>query len=213
MNKIPLILVGGGGHCRSCIDVIELEAKYSVKGILDNKEKPGDLVEGYSILGNDELIDELSEKGHHFLITVGQIRSADTRLKIYEHLKSIRATLATIISPRAYVSARSKIGEGTIMLHGSVVNAGVKIGVNGIINSMVLIEHDAYIGNHVHISTGAVVNGGCVVGDQTFIGSGSVVANAITIGNNVVIGAGSVVIKDIKEPGVYAGNPCQLIKE
>ena len=33
-----LILLGGGGHCKSCIDVIEQESKYTIEGILDKKE-------------------------------------------------------------------------------------------------------------------------------------------------------------------------------
>ncbi len=212
MNRIPLILVGGGGHCRSCIDAINLEGKYVIEGILDNKERAGKQIDSYAIIGSDELIEELAAKGHNFLITVGQIKSADVRLAIYKRLKMYNALLATVISPKAYVAATAQIKEGTIILHGSVVNADASIGVNSIINSMSLIEHDAVIGNHTHISTGAIINGGAVIGDNTFIGSGAVVANNIHIAENIVIGAGSVVVKNIMQPGVYVGNPCKKIK-
>ncbi len=30
--------MGGGGHCKSCIDVIEQEGKYKIAGIVDAKE-------------------------------------------------------------------------------------------------------------------------------------------------------------------------------
>ena len=33
-RKIP-ILIGGGGHCKSVIDVIEQEAKFEIAGIVD----------------------------------------------------------------------------------------------------------------------------------------------------------------------------------
>ena len=39
MSKNNLILIGGGGHCKSCIDVIEQENKFNITGILDVKEK------------------------------------------------------------------------------------------------------------------------------------------------------------------------------
>lgn len=211
MNKLPLILIGGGGHCRSCIDVIELEARYSIEGILD-KEKVGQQVYGYTILGNDELIDEFAAKKYHFLITVGQIKSAEIRIRIFEQIEKCDAILATVISLKAYVSPNAKLGAGTIVLHGSVINAGASIGANNIINSMSLIEHDVKVGNHVHVSTGAILNGACSVGDKTFIGSGSVIANNIRIGDSIIIGSGSVVINDIMEPGIYAGNPCKKIK-
>jgi len=34
MMKSELILVGGGGHCKSCIDVIERQGKYRIAGII-----------------------------------------------------------------------------------------------------------------------------------------------------------------------------------
>jgi hypothetical protein len=37
MKKV--FLIGGGGHCKSCIDVIENENKYKIKGIIDKKKK------------------------------------------------------------------------------------------------------------------------------------------------------------------------------
>ena len=35
MPKKPLILIGGGGHCKSCIEVIESTDEWEIKGILD----------------------------------------------------------------------------------------------------------------------------------------------------------------------------------
>ena len=142
MKKLPLILIGGGGHCRSCIDVIKLEDKYSIEGILDANESPGQQVDGYVILGNDNLIEELVHKEYHFLITVGQIKSAEIRLKLFEKLQQHNAILATVVSPKANISPDAKIGKGTIVLHGVVINAGAVIGLNCIINSLSLIEHD-----------------------------------------------------------------------
>lgn len=213
MNKLPLILIGGGGHCRSCIDVINLENKFSIEGILDAKETPGRQIDDYTILGGDDMIEELVKKGYYFLITVGQIRSANVRITLFDKLKKYSAKLATIISPRAYVSPNSKIGVGTIILHGAIINAGAVIGQSSIINSLSLAEHDATVGNHTHISTGALINGGCSIGDNTFIGSGSVIANNITVGDRIVIGAGSLVLKNITQPGVYAGSPVKKLKD
>lgn len=49
------------------------------------------------------------------------------------------------------------------------------------------------------------------IGDNVSIGSNATIL-AVTICNHVVIGAGSVVTKDIKTPGVYAGNPARLLR-
>ena len=53
-SKEDLILIGGGGHCKSCIDVIELEDKYRIAGIVDLPEKLGQFLMGYSYLAVDD---------------------------------------------------------------------------------------------------------------------------------------------------------------
>jgi len=211
MNKNSLILIGAGGHCTSCIDVIETEGKYQIKGILDAKEKIGQQVLGYAVTGCDEDIADLVKQGHHFLITIGQIKSAGTRKNLYHQLKSLNANLATVISPHALVSKHALIGEGSIIMHGVTLNAGAIMGINCILNTACTIEHDARIGNHCHISTHAVLNGDVRIGDEVFVGSGSIISNNVKITSNVVIGAGSLVLKDIKEKGTFAGHPVKNI--
>lgn len=157
MNNI--ILIGGGGHCISCIDVIEAENKYKIVGILDSKEKVGQKVSGYKIIGSDEMISELLSQTNYFLITIGQMTPYSKRDGIFSYLKEIGAKIATVVSPLAYVSHNAKIGVGTIVMHGAIINAGVSVGDNCIINSMALIEHEAFVENNCHISTGVVING------------------------------------------------------
>ena len=41
MIKEKLILIGGGGHCKSCIDVIEQEGRFDIDAIVDVEEKLG----------------------------------------------------------------------------------------------------------------------------------------------------------------------------
>lgn len=181
MKKIYLI--GGGGHCKSCIDVIESTGKYAIQGIFDVKENIGNEVLGYKIVDTDENISIYAGPNIYFLITVGQIKSSALRVKLF----SLKLQLATIISPRAYVSKHASIGAGTIIMHDAFVNAGAQIGANCIINSKALIEHDSKVGDHCHISTAAVVNGDCVVGARTFIGSNTVMKNGRNIGPDNVI--------------------------
>ena len=47
MSKKEIILIGGGGHCKSCIDVIESTNDFSIAGIIDSKDKIGDSILGY----------------------------------------------------------------------------------------------------------------------------------------------------------------------
>jgi len=206
-----IILIGGGGHCKSCIDVIESTGRYKTFGIIDVAEKLQQKILGYKIVGVDEDIPKYAKQGIGFLITAGHIKSSSVRKKIYDQLTSSNAILETIIASTAHVSSHARLGAGTIVMHHALVNADAYIGSNCIINSHSLVEHDAKVGDHVHISTMSVINGGCSIGSGTFIGSNSVVNQGITICEDVVVGAGSVVHRDISSPGIYAGNPYKKI--
>ena len=188
-----IILIGGGGHCKSVIDVIEKEGRFKIVGIVDVPELLGTDVLGYPVIGNDSDIDNLSNKYTHALITVGQIRSPETRIRLFNLIKKVGFICPTIISPRAYISEHSIIGSGTVVMHDVLINAGAFIGNNCIINSKALIEHDSKIFDHCHISTNALVNGGVTVKSGCFLGSGSITNNLITIEENSFIKAGAII--------------------
>ena len=208
MNQKNLILIGGGGHCKSVIDVAE-SAGYNILGVLDMPEEVGKSVLDYKVIGTDDDIPQYADKAE-FIITVGFIKNPTIRVRIYNKVKEAGGKLATIVASTAHVSRYATLGEGTVVMHQAVVNAGAQVGANCIINTFCNIEHDAVIGDQCHISTGTMVNGDCKVGERVFIGSQSVLANGITVGDDIVIGAGSVVRKSISEKGVYAGNPAIL---
>lgn len=206
----PLILVGGGGHCKSVIDVAE-SAGYNILGILDRPEEVGKKVLGYDVIGTDDDMAKYVDQAE-FIVTVGQITSPDLRIKLHKMLEQVGAKLATIIAPTAHVSKYAQLGTGTVVMHQAVVNADAKIGTGCIINTFANIEHDVVIGDYCHISTGAMVNGGSTVADGTFVGSQSVINQCVKIEQGGVIASLSVVNKDIAEKGIYAGNPAKLIK-
>lgn len=207
--KRSLILIGGGGHCKSVIEVAE-SAGYEIKGILDMPDEVGkEVLPGHKVIGTDDEIPQYVEECD-FIITVGFIKNPALRIKLYNKVKAAGGRLATIIASTAHVSKYAELGEGTVIMHHAFVNAGAKIGDNCIINTFVNIEHDAEVGNQCHISTGTMVNGECKIGENCFIGSQSVCANCIEIASDIIVGAGSVVRKSIRVKGIYAGNPAIL---
>ena len=191
MKKI--ILIGGGGHCKSVIDVIEQEKKYKIYGIIDKPEFLGTKILKYKVIGNDLDLKSFAKEVKNALITVGQIKSAKLRIKLFKLAKKAGFILPTVISPNSYVSKYSKIGNGSIVMHQSIVNANTSIGDNCIINSKALIEHDCSISNHCHISTNATINGGVKIGSKCFIGSNVTTKNNIKIKENSFIKAGTII--------------------
>lgn len=188
--KKKLILIGGGGHCASCIDVIEQEGQYEIYGILDSKFTTDTIISGYRVVGDDKEIGKYAKRGFHFLIVVGHLGNSEVRKRLYKLVLSCGGQPATIISPRAYVAKSAKVSQGSIVMHDALINVGATVGVNCIINTKSLIEHNCTIGAHCHISTGAVVNGDVTIGSGTFFGSNATCKQGITVKKDSFIKAG-----------------------
>lgn len=186
-----LILIGAGGHARSCIDVIEVQGVYRIIGLLDIPEKIGTDVLGYPVISSDEGMAYYASLGVYFLNGLGQIGEAPLRWKMSEKLDELGARLATVISPLAHVAVSAKVGEGSIVMHHALVNACTSIGRYAIINSKALIEHDCIVGDACHVSTGAILNGGVVVGDFGFIGSHATVIQGVHLKPHACVKAGA----------------------
>lgn len=179
MDKI--LLVGGGGHCKSVIDVIEQEGKYTIVGIVDKKELIGEEVLGYKVIACDTDLEELFKEYKYALVTVGQVKSNALRVKLFNQLKKIGYTLPTVVSSLAYVSKYANIEEGTVVMHHALINVNVNVGKNCIINTKALLEHDVVVEEHCHVSTATVINGGTIVKANSFVGSNTTTKELVEI--------------------------------
>jgi sugar O-acyltransferase (sialic acid O-acetyltransferase NeuD family) len=211
MAKEQILLLGGGGHCKSVIEAIESQGHYQIAGILDSPDKVGQTTLGYPVIGTDDELGKFIDRIPNVLITVGQLKDAGKRQHLFTFAKSAGAVLPVIIASTAYVSKHAVIGEGTVILHHAVVNADAQVGTNVIVNTGAIIEHDAKVGDHSHISTGAVINGGCEVGSRVLTGSNAVLNQGIKVEENSIVGAGAVVIQHVKKGTVVVGNPAKPI--
>lgn len=206
MPEKKVILIGGGGHCRSCIDVIEKGKVFSIAGIVEKNGKDiSESIFGYPVIGFDNDLEALKKQYDYALITVGQMGSPTLRQGLFKRLKQIGFVFPVVVSPLAYVSKYAKIKEGSIIMHHAIVNAGARVGKNCILNTRCLIEHDAKIGNHTHISTGAVLNGKTEIGSGSFVGSGATIIQGLKLPDNCFLKAKSLVAstKDVK---ILTGN-------
>lgn len=215
MEKNPnknLLLLGGGGHCRSVLDCALASGEYDRIGIIDTADRG--MIGGIAVVGTDDDLPRLFEEGwNHAFITLGSIGRTAVRRRLFDLSREIGFQIPVIADPRAVVSPYARIGEGTFIAKKAVVNAGCRVGRCAILNTGSVLEHDCRTGDFVHISPGAILCGHVTVGDDSHIGAASVVRQEITIGSNVLIGIGSVVVSDIPEGARAYGNPCRPVKQ
>jgi sugar O-acyltransferase (sialic acid O-acetyltransferase NeuD family) len=213
-NKKKLILLGGGGHCKSIIDTLKLLDDWSDIKIIDSKIEIGTFVNEIEVIGNNEVLLELFKKGYKYaFVAMGSVGNTVPRKTLYGLLKSIGFIIPSIIDKTSYISSYSTIDEGTFIGKNTVINANVKIGKCVIINTGSIIEHDCEIDNFVHIAPGSVLSGSVKVGSDTHIGTNSTIKNNVIIGKNTIIGVGSVVVNDINSDIIAYGNPCKEVKK
>jgi len=193
-----ILLLGAGGHARACIDVIEQHRGFAIVGAIGTLPEVGARILGYRVLGTDADLARVRDE-HAIaaaIVAVGQIKTAAPRIRLFAVLEAMGIATPVIVSPRAYVSPHAEIGAGTIVMHGTVVNAGARVGRGCILNSHAVVEHDVEIGDHCHVASNAAINGGVKVGSGTFVGSGTSVREGVVIGAGSVIGMGQRVLAD-----------------
>jgi sugar O-acyltransferase (sialic acid O-acetyltransferase NeuD family) len=205
MKKPNILLLGAGGHARCCIEVIETNGVFNILGLIGESSELGRKELGHEVIANDAQLGELRDICDFAIVAVGQIKSPQKRIQLFDLGKSYGYEFPSIVAPTAHVSKHASIGDGSIVMPGSVIMPGAKVGQNCIVNSQSLVEHDTTVEDHCHISTGAVINGGSKVGRGSFVGSGTVTKEGITIGSDCFIGMGQALKQDVAAGHKYFG--------
>lgn len=208
-----IILIGGGGHCKSVIDTLKEIDKFNIIGILDLKDKVGTNISGIEIIGTDDDMEDFFKKGIKYgFLTVGSIGDVSLRRRTYLRAKKIGYIFPNIIDRTSIISKDINIGYGNYIGKGTIINTNSTIKNNCIINTGAIIEHDCYIEDFSHIAPGTTMSGNVSIGENTHIGTNTTIIQNIKIGDNTIIGAGSVVVKDISQNKIAYGNPCKEVK-
>lgn len=194
------------------IDLIKTSGKYEIIGILDSQLKIGSEVAGIPVLGNDDLLSDLYDRGiRNTCIAVGSIKDNSRRKMLYEKVKQIGFSVPYLVHQSSITSEKVSIVEGVQIMAGAIVQTDSLIGENAIVNTGAIIEHDCKVGRHVHICPGTVISGGCEIGDEAFIGVGATVIQGVKIGSNAIVAAGAVVINDVADGRKVMGVPAKQV--
>jgi len=196
-----MILYGASGHAKVIIEILE-NSGITIDELFDDNQLISNLC-GYkcSVYSEVKILD------NQLIISIGENR---TRKFVAEKIGKIKYGLAIDIT--SSVSTRAKIGAGSVVMPGAVVNSGTVIGEHSIINTNASVDHDCLLGSFVHVSPGSSVAGNVTIGEGTHIGTGASIIPNIKIGKWCVVGAGTVILKDIPDFAVVVGNPGRIIR-
>lgn len=208
-----ILLIGSSGHAKVVLDVVEKEAKYQIIGFLDPFRKIGETTLGYPVLGKEEdlfkLRSEYQIKG--IIVAIGD---NFLRAKVANRLRTIDGDLPFIssIHPSAVIGKNVKIGVGTVIMAGVVVNPDSKIGNFCIVNTKASLDHDSVMEDFSSLAPGVTTGGNCSLGQFSVLSLGCSVIHGVQIGEHTVIGAGSVVLKTLGPLVLAYGCPAKVIR-
>ena len=208
MSKV--IILGAGGIAIVAAEIARAQG-FEIVGFLDDcAEKRGSIFCGAPVLGGFDLLPGLRADVPQAVVAFGNCHG---RLQVAKRVLSFGFSLPRLFHPSAIVSHTASVGEGAIVMPGTVISSGARIGNNIILNTAASVDHECSIGHGVHIGPGARLSGLVSVGDATWIGIGTVIRESIRIGHNVLVGAGSLVLKDIQDDVVAYGSPARVIRD
>lgn len=210
--KEEYIVLGAGGHAKIALDILKLN-NMNIYGLTDAHYCDGAMCMGYPILGTDDVLNDLYQKGiRNAAMGIGHIGNPRIRNQVYHSAKIMGFQFPNIIHPRAIIADNVVMGDGNLLAAQAVLNPEASMGSLCIINTAAVVEHEVLIGSGVHIAPNATVLGRAQIGDDTFVGAGSVILQGVTVGKNCIIGAGAVVLEDVPDNSVVVGNPGRLLK-
>lgn len=201
-----LAILGASGHGKVLADIAELTGWERIVFFDDAwPEKTNNGV--WQVVGDTQkLLNNLSDYDG---VIVG-IGSNKIRYKKLQQLNNAGAKVITLVHPSATVSRYTKIGLGSVIVAGAVINPDCVIGSGAIINTCSSVGHDCTLGEAVHICPGARLAGGTIAGDRAWIGVGSSIRQLVKIGADSVIAAGSAVVTDVPENVTVMGVPARI---
>lgn len=203
-----IIIIGDGGHSRVIQDMMFLNEAYEIAAILDDKYEDGFQTNGI-IHAPLSFLMRLMQKDTKVVVAIGDNL---VRKKVVEQLHLPSNMYATVIHPAAVVSRTAQVGNGTVIMPNSVINANATIGMHCIINTAAIVEHDNEIGNYTHISPNATLTGNVTTGEGVHVGAAATVIPNMHLGSWSVIGAGSTAIESIPAFSKAVGSPARIME-
>ncbi len=211
MKKI--VIWGAGGHAMVVADIIRSGHEYEIAGFLDdlNELRKNELFCGSTILGGKDQLKDLRTRGIEYIIIA--FGNSSARLRAADLALEAKFKLAIVLHPRSIIASDVKIGDGTVVTAGAVINSMSTIGQNVIVNTSSSIDHECTLGDGVHICPGVHLAGKVSVGKGTWVGMGSIVKEGTRIGEHSLIGAGSLILNEVPAGTLAYGSPAKLIRK
>jgi sugar O-acyltransferase (sialic acid O-acetyltransferase NeuD family) len=208
-----LVIIGAGGLGKEVAWLIEninnTIPTWNILGFLEDEKHNdnwGKIINGYPVLGGNDWLFNY-KKEIHIICAIGK---SSVRKLVYEKITQYsNVKLATLIDPSVRIDKTVNIGEGSIICRNCTLTVDSNIGNGVLMNTGASVGHDSIVGDYCTFLTNSIAAGHTNFGECCEIGSGAFILQGKKVVANTVLAPLSSILKDITEPGMYAGNPAR----
>lgn len=182
-----LLIIGAGGHGRSVAEAVLLANEYELVGFVDDSWPDNSAVWEYPILGDTDNLASYRKQVDSAIVAIG---NNAVRAKLQSRLVDTGMKIATIIHPRAVVSPRAALGEGSAIMAGAIVGTEARLGLGVIVNCGAVVDHHCRVGDFAHLGVDASMAGGSVLCGSAWMQAGSSLGYQVEVSPGDIIGPG-----------------------
>lgn len=203
MQKI--LIIGNGITADILYQYLKLDGRYQVVGFaIDANYIADDKKFDLPVIPIQDVINTFPPDSHKAIVAIGYSNLNKLRAEFFFKIKDFGYQVETYIHSMAGVfNDRKEIGEGCIVLPGTVIEPYVVLAENTFIWANCVIGHHAQIDSNCWIASGSVVAGEAKVGANSFLGINASIANQVKIGAYNIIGSNTSIQKDTANNQVY----------
>ena len=206
-----LLIIGARGLGREAYEIY-IDCKESLKdveciGFLDDNPNSLDDFPGFPPI-IDSVENYTPQENDVFICALGDPKWIKHYTAIIENKGG---KFISLISPEAFVSPTTEIGEGCLIPRFSSISCNIKIGKHTYIGSFSALGHDAEVGNYCHLGSYTFMGGFSKISDGVNCHPRVNILPHIKIGENAILGAGSICVRNVKPNITVFGVPAKKL--
>lgn len=165
------VLMYGSREFAGTVGELIKDCGHDVAGCID------DFSTGAHIVGTLEQVRHSHPPSHYGIAIAVGYKNLEARWEAWQRVRAVGYRAPPLVHPRAYVARTAHIGEGAMIMAGSLVDVGAQLGEIVVAWPGACISHDCVIGENSFISPNATLCGYVRLGAHCFVGAGAAVVD------------------------------------
>lgn len=199
-----LVLAGNTITAEILYAYLAQDKRYEVVGTtVDDDYVAQGTVTDLPCVGLSQLAQAFPPDSCKVMMAVGYNDLNRVRESLFARIKAIGYSIETYVHPDARIYSNLPLGEGAVVLGGTVVEPHARVGANTMIWCNVTLAHHSTVGDNCWVASGTVVAGKASIAQNSFVGVNATIVNEVCVGSYNVIGASSLISKNTKTSSVH----------